>query len=79
VLIGGVPTPAPRRAGCGWRGKGLTVGVRDDAGLRSAVTPARQHCPDVLVEEMVAGEDLRVVVDDVEVSPPRAPARHGRR
>ncbi|SDM21122.1 GNAT-family acetyltransferase TIGR03103 [Geodermatophilus siccatus] len=51
----------------GEQGKGITVGVRDEAGLRSAVALARQHCPDVLVEELVAGEDLRVVVIDSEV------------
>jgi GNAT-family acetyltransferase (TIGR03103 family) len=51
----------------GEQGKGITVGVRDEAGLRSAVALARQHCPDVLVEELVEGEDLRVVVIDSEV------------
>jgi GNAT-family acetyltransferase (TIGR03103 family) len=51
----------------GEQGKGITVGVRDETGLRSAVVLARQHCPDVLVEELVAGEDLRVVVIDSEV------------
>ena len=51
----------------GEQGKGITVGVRDEAGLRSAVALARQHCPDVLVEELVPGEDLRVVVIDSEV------------
>jgi len=51
----------------GEQGRGITVGVRDEAGLRSAVALARQHCPDVLVEELVEGEDLRVVVIDCEV------------
>jgi GNAT-family acetyltransferase (TIGR03103 family) len=51
----------------GEQGKGITVGVRDEARLRSAVALARQHCPDVLVEELVPGEDLRVVVIDSEV------------
>jgi GNAT-family acetyltransferase (TIGR03103 family) len=51
----------------GEQGKGITVGVRDETGLRSAVARARQHCPDVLVEERVAGEDLRVVVIDSQV------------
>jgi D-alanine-D-alanine ligase-like ATP-grasp enzyme len=41
--------------------------VRNEAGLRSAVALARQHGPDVLVEDLVAGEDLRVVVIDSEV------------
>jgi GNAT-family acetyltransferase (TIGR03103 family) len=51
----------------GEQGKGITVGVRDGAGLDSAVSLALRHCPDVLVEELVAGEDLRVVVIDHEV------------
>jgi len=51
----------------GEQGKGITVGVRDEAGLRAAVALARHHCPDVLVEELVAGDDLRVVVIDSEV------------
>jgi hypothetical protein len=37
------------------QGRGITVGVRDAAGLRRAVDLARQHCPDVLVEELVRG------------------------
>jgi GNAT-family acetyltransferase (TIGR03103 family) len=48
----------------GEQGKGITVGVRDEAALRQAVTLAAQHCPDVLVEELVQGADLRVVVID---------------
>lgn len=48
----------------GEQGKGITVGVRDVAGLERAVPLALQHCPDVLVEELVAGDDLRVVVID---------------
>jgi GNAT-family acetyltransferase (TIGR03103 family) len=51
----------------GEQGRGITVGVRDDAGLESAVALALQFCPDVLVEELVPGEDLRVLVIDREV------------
>ncbi|MGY1844461.1 N-acetylglutaminylglutamine synthetase [Modestobacter sp. SYSU DS0875] len=51
----------------GEQGKGITVGVRDDDGLARAVELAGQFCPDVLVEELVAGDDLRVVVIDHEV------------
>jgi GNAT-family acetyltransferase (TIGR03103 family) len=51
----------------GEQGKGITVGVRDDAALRQAVELAAQYCPDVLVEELVAGEDLRVLVIDHQV------------
>jgi len=51
----------------GEQGKGITVGVRDARELEAAVSLALRHCPDVLVEELVAGEDLRVVVIDHEV------------
>ncbi len=51
----------------GEQGKGITVGVADGAELRRAVAEAAAHCPDVLVEELVAGQDLRIVVIDHEV------------
>jgi GNAT-family acetyltransferase (TIGR03103 family) len=51
----------------GEQGRGITVGVRDEAGLEKAVAYALQFCPDVLVEELVEGEDLRVVVIDRQV------------
>src|SRR6185312_9668709 len=48
----------------GEQGRGITVGVRDADGLQRAVAFAAQFCPDVLVEELVDGDDLRVVVID---------------
>ncbi|SDF67593.1 GNAT-family acetyltransferase TIGR03103 [Blastococcus fimeti] len=51
----------------GEQGRGITVGVRDGAGLQRAVDLALQFCPDVLVEELVPGQDLRVLVIDREV------------
>ena len=51
----------------GEQGKGITVGVRDTGALTKAISLARQHCPDVLLEELVAGEDLRVVLIGHEV------------
>jgi GNAT-family acetyltransferase (TIGR03103 family) len=48
----------------GEQGRGITVGVRNRDALERAVALAAQFCPDVLVEELVAGEDLRVVVID---------------
>jgi len=51
----------------GEQGKGITVGVKGDAALERAVRLAAQFCPDVLVEELVPGQDLRVVVIDREV------------
>jgi len=50
----------------GEQGKGITVGVRAED-LRQAVGEAAAHCPDVLIEELVAGQDLRIVVIDHEV------------
>jgi GNAT-family acetyltransferase (TIGR03103 family) len=46
----------------GEQGAGITVGVTDAEDLDRAVGLARRHCPDVLLEERCAGEDLRVVV-----------------
>ena len=51
----------------GEQGMGITVGVRTAEQLDRAVALARQHCPHVLLEELVAGEDLRVVVIGHEV------------
>jgi GNAT-family acetyltransferase (TIGR03103 family) len=51
----------------GEQGRGITVGVRDPETLERAVALARQHCPDVLLEEVVHGEDLRVIVINHEV------------
>jgi GNAT-family acetyltransferase (TIGR03103 family) len=51
----------------GEQGRGITVGVRSPAELEAAVAAARQHCPDVLLEELVDGEDLRVIVINHEV------------
>jgi GNAT-family acetyltransferase (TIGR03103 family) len=51
----------------GEQGKGITVGVTDPTQLAKAVAAARQHCPDVLLEELVDGEDLRVIVIGHEV------------
>ncbi len=51
----------------GEQGKGITVGVTDRRGLERAVRGALPFCPDVLVEELVDGEDLRVVVIDHQV------------
>ncbi len=51
----------------GEQGRGVTVGVTDEAALKRAVAHARMLCPDVLLEERVKGDDLRVVVIDHEV------------
>ncbi|SCL19398.1 GNAT-family acetyltransferase TIGR03103 [Micromonospora rhizosphaerae] len=51
----------------GEQGNGITVGVRTPEALTAAVELARRFCPDVLIEELRTGEDLRVVVIDHEV------------
>ncbi len=51
----------------GEQGAGITVGVTDPARLARAVEHARMFCPEVLLEECVAGDDLRIVVIDNEV------------
>src|SRR4051812_19941809 len=51
----------------GEQGNGITVGVADAEALERAVALALPHCPDVLVEELVAGDDVRVVVIDHQV------------
>jgi GNAT-family acetyltransferase (TIGR03103 family) len=51
----------------GEQGRGITVGIRDRDTLERALELAQRHCPDVLIEERVDGEDLRVVVIDHEV------------
>jgi GNAT-family acetyltransferase (TIGR03103 family) len=48
----------------GEQGRGITVGVHDETGLERAAGLALQFCPDVLVEELVQGDDLRVIVID---------------
>ncbi|MEU6073164.1 N-acetylglutaminylglutamine synthetase [Micromonospora sp. NPDC047074] len=51
----------------GEQGNGITVGVRNPEALAAAVELAARFCPDVLIEEMRTGEDLRVIVIDHEV------------
>jgi len=51
----------------GEQGKGITVGVVPDNGpddLSCALARARQQYPDVLIEQRVTGDDLRLVVID---------------
>lgn len=51
----------------GEQGKGVFVGLRTPTEVSAAIEKARAHCPDVLVEEQVQGEDLRIVVIDFKV------------
>ncbi|AEB42981.1 N-acetylglutaminylglutamine synthetase [Micromonospora maris] len=51
----------------GEQGNGITVGVRTPEALATAVELAARYCHEVLLEELCAGEDLRVVMIDHEV------------
>ena len=46
----------------GEQGAGITVGVTEPDDLDRALAWAAKHCPDVIIEERCAGEDLRLVV-----------------
>ena len=51
----------------GEQGKGVAVGLTVLEDVEAAVAEARVLCPDVLIEEHVEGEDLRLVVIDFKV------------
>ena len=51
----------------GEQGKGVAVGLRTMAAIEKAVAAARNICPEVLIEQQVQGEDLRLVVIDFKV------------
>jgi GNAT-family acetyltransferase (TIGR03103 family) len=51
----------------GEQGAGISVDVRTAGDLKEAILAARKICATVLVEQLVAGEDLRVVVIDYQV------------
>jgi GNAT-family acetyltransferase (TIGR03103 family) len=51
----------------GEQGAGISVDVRDPKALREAVDAARRVCDRVLLEELIAGEDLRIIVIDFQV------------
>ena len=48
----------------GEQGQGVSVDVGSLASLKTALEAARRHCPDVILEEMVEGEDVRIIVID---------------
>ena len=51
----------------GEQGRGITVGVRTPQELADATGVASAHCREVLLEECVDGEDLRVIVINHEI------------
>ena len=48
----------------GEQGKGVAVGLTTGDEVAAAIAAARRLCPEVLVEEQVQGEDLRLVMID---------------
>jgi GNAT-family acetyltransferase (TIGR03103 family) len=51
----------------GEQGKGITVGVDGPDELNAALARASEHCPEVLIEQLAPGDDLRLVVIDGKV------------
>jgi len=51
----------------GEQGAGVTVGVSEQSALEAAVQAASRESPDVLLEELAPGDDVRVVVINFEV------------
>jgi GNAT-family acetyltransferase (TIGR03103 family) len=51
----------------GEQGKGITVGVDGPEELEAALTRAREQHPEVLIEQRMTGDDLRLVVIDGKV------------
>ena len=46
----------------GEQGAGISVDVRDESSLRTAIASARKHDQNVLLEQFCAGDDLRIIV-----------------
>ncbi|RKT45933.1 N-acetylglutaminylglutamine synthetase [Thiocapsa rosea] len=61
----------------GEQGAGISVDVRDPETLERAIAAARRVCDQVILEEYVAGDDLRIVViaDQVVAAAIRRPAQ----
>lgn len=51
----------------GEQGQGISVNIADPQDMQEAIAIAQRHCKDVLLEEYVQGDDLRVVVIDFKV------------
>lgn len=51
----------------GEQGQGVAVGLKTMIDVQAALTRARRICSEVLIEEQVQGEDLRLVVIDYKV------------
>lgn len=55
-------TPVVVKPCAQWGGRGISMGVRTVADLHTALRFARRYEPDVLLEETVPGDDLRVIL-----------------
>ena len=51
----------------GEQGVGISVDVRDEEALRTAIAEARKVCDSVIIEEYIEGDDLRIIVIGNEV------------
>lgn len=51
----------------GEQGAGISVDIRDKEQLTAALDTAQSLCEDVLMEEFISGEDLRIIVIDHQV------------
>jgi GNAT-family acetyltransferase (TIGR03103 family) len=51
----------------GEQGNGISVDVRNSEELRDAIIHAKKYCDDVIVEEYVEGQDLRIIIIDYKV------------
>ncbi len=51
----------------GEQGRGISVELTTTDAVETAIETAHQHCDRVLIEEMVEGEDLRIIVIDYRV------------
>ena len=51
----------------GEQGNGVSVGISDEDELRSAIALAQKYDDEVMLEEFMPGEDLRIIVIDGEV------------
>jgi D-alanine-D-alanine ligase-like ATP-grasp enzyme/ribosomal protein S18 acetylase RimI-like enzyme len=51
----------------GEQGEGISVDITDPKDLKTAIEKAQNACPDVILEELAPGQDLRVIVINYEV------------
>jgi len=51
----------------GEQGNGISVDIESPQDLQNAIKRARRFCPDVIIEELAQGEDLRIIVIDYRV------------